>query len=604
MNFNNIIKPLTRNIIRFLISALPTFFISISFLTYCTYNYSNFYSFPYIYHLYTIFSIEILLFIIFNLASKLNKFYISVFVHSIFIFLLVNYYCIVIIGLESWHEIINKELLVSYLTQITKLLKVIDVSITKIITILSFEFLIIFTLKYLSVIFTIKKYGFCNINIKSLVFYLISSIFVVSHATLILFNPGETKGLEKNYFRFLKENEIFENANEKERKIDEQEEIERKRYLSSIAHKSNSDNINIVLITGDSLRPDHMSLYGYKRNTTPNIENIVKNNEGVFLNNMRSVCGHTACGMRGLASSKYVDSFSKNPIDIYEILKKLGYKTSLFLGGDFLNFYNSNLIFRKTDLYFDGNEARKTNSYINSDEWIIEKSALIKKEDNPQFLQFHLMSTHILGDSSEKYKVFFPEKNCYKSEPSSASEIDTCINRYDNSILQFDFYVNKIIENLKENDLLKDSIIIISADHGEFLGEKGLFIHGKSFYEQVMKIPFILILPERLRKANTTFLKNIKKCSMPTSIVDIAPTVLSLIDIDSPKTWEGISIKDYCQQDRKTKYLQSEYSVEVFNKNKWLFKKVNDTQKNETFKFNLTLDPYENNKIQGITTIN
>ncbi len=588
MNISKYLNLFLKNTPRLLSSALLTFFIFLVFFWFCTKNYPDFYKFSTARHLYAILSIEFIFFLMSNIFKN-KKIYI--FIHSVFIFFLVNYYGTVIVGLEFWNDVINKELFVSYLTQINKLVEVVDLSKLSLFICLSLLFILVFVCKYYSFMYGLKKYGALNVNVKCITYCILCSLCISAHAVFILFSP-ELSNDSSEQDRALTNSEIVERESEKEKNIDAQEDAERVKYFSL---KQVSNNTNIIIITGDSLRPDHMSLYGYPRNTTPRLEKFVRDNEGIHLNTMRSVCGHTSCGMQGLISSKYVDFFSKNPVDLYEVLRSIGYKTSLFLGGDFVHFYNSNTIFRNADFYFDGNEARKTNSYINGDEWIISKSAQIKEENQPQLLQFHLMTTHFLGDVSIKNKAFFPEKRCSRLDFSYS--IDVCFNKYDNAVIQFDFNVNKILENLEKNNLLKKSIVIISADHGEYLGEKGLFSHAQSFYEPVMKVPFIVILPEYLREGTRDAFEKAKKCAMPTSIADIAPTILSLINVASPKSWHGLSILGNCLENRRVKYNQSEYSVEIFREDEWLFKEVKDTKTGEMFRFNLTQDPNENNKI-------
>ncbi len=591
---DSLVKELASFLKLFFVLSLPTFIISYVFLYFYVSRDFDHYSFSILPHLYVIYSIEILFFSIKILSFHRKKIikYSVVIIHSVFALSLISYYISVISAIRFWGKVISKELILSYLTQLDSVINVFNINKITIFSCLFFALFFIFLINSALLNKLMAMNYFKCAQKKYAYIFLLLSIFMIPHSIFREYGVFEID--EPFHLTFFEGAEIQKSENDVEIKIDKKEDVERDHYFSS---KQDVNGVNIILITGDSLRPDHMSLYGYSRKTTKNIENFLDKNEGVYFQNVWSICGQTDCGMQGLVSSKYVGSFSKNPIDIYEILHKFGYKTSLFLGGDFLNFYDSNKIFRRADVYFDGNEARRNGFYVNADDWIINKSLQIKKDSKPQFLQFHLMSTHFLGQVSNEYKVFLPEKKCsgINFDPKNIAE---CFNIYDNAVVQFDSYVGKILENLDKNDILKESIVIITADHGEYLGEHGMFAHAAAFYEPVSRIPFVLVLPENLRQKSKQVLENFKKCNTPISIVDIAPSILSLVNIsEPPKTWEGVSITKECQLERKIKYQQRDYSAEIFFFFLNLFKLVKDVKNDNSFQFNLTLDPSENTKL-------
>jgi arylsulfatase A-like enzyme len=108
----------------------------------------------------------------------------------------------------------------------------------------------------------------------------------------------------------------------------------------------------------------------------------------------------------------------------------------------------------------------------------------------------------------------------------------SAVNFYDNGVLKADNIINSLIAALQSKGYLQNSLIVITADHGEGLGEHGLFKHANSVREELLRIPLILLfygyqtqLPDRPR-------------DYP-SQVDIAPTILSELELPLPAVWVG-----------------------------------------------------------------
>jgi len=103
---------------------------------------------------------------------------------------------------------------------------------------------------------------------------------------------------------------------------------------------------------------------------------------------------------------------------------------------------------------------------------------------------------------------------------------DKIIDFYDSEIALTDFYVGKMLESLKKNGLYDDSIIIITADHGEELGEHGRLGHGMGLYNEVTNIPLLIKLPkQKARKVITGSF----------SLIDLFPSLFKFAGIDNSK---------------------------------------------------------------------
>ena len=159
----------------------------------------------------------------------------------------------------------------------------------------------------------------------------------------------------------------------------------------------------------------------------------------------------------------------------------------------------------------------------------------LKKEDpkkrKPFFSFLYFDSPHSKEYPTE-YEKFTPSKKSvnYLKINNNKSNIEKMLNSYRNSIHFNDDLIGKIIKQLKLGDYLKNTIVIITADHGEEYYETGFFGHTSSFSDYQTKIPLILYTP-------TIQPKNIKKL---TSSVDIVPTLMEIIGVqNSPSDYSN-----------------------------------------------------------------
>lgn len=305
----------------------------------------------------------------------------------------------------------------------------------------------------------------------------------------------------------------------------------RKSYVPSV----DADRRNVIVIIGDALRPDHMSVYGYHRTTTPQIDALARGGHLTRADRMVAVCAESSCGLLGISRSKYVHEFTDRDFSFQEVLRRHGYRIHFILSGDHTNFYGLREAYGQVDSYFDGASAQ--GRYMNDDELVFDRlSSLPAWGGEPVMMQFHLMSTHGLGTRQRSSERFHPATNYYKAgavrasgSPEPAAE---AVNFYDSGVLQFDSEVGRILESLKSKGYLESAIVVITADHGELLGEHGLFGHGSTVHEQVLRVPFLLFdfggaAARPLAQAELS------------SQLDIAPTLLARLRMRIPSTWSG-----------------------------------------------------------------
>jgi len=120
---------------------------------------------------------------------------------------------------------------------------------------------------------------------------------------------------------------------------------------------------------------------------------------------------------------------------------------------------------------------------------------------------------------------------------NNIEDIDKIRRAYWGSISFIDYNIKKILDTLVDKRILEDTIIIFTTDHGEYMGSHGLMAKGGFLYEDYINLPFIVRYPKRIAKGSTS--------DGLFSFVDLAPTILDLVDVDkSVLPYDGISQAD------------------------------------------------------------
>ncbi|MGH9521906.1 MAG: sulfatase-like hydrolase/transferase, partial [Terriglobales bacterium] len=232
---------------------------------------------------------------------------------------------------------------------------------------------------------------------------------------------------------------------------------------------------NLILIVVDALRPDHMSLFGYGRDTTPYLDRLAQSGN-VSKVIAHAECGDTICGLLSLTGSKLPQHFSFHPFGIHQVLRRNGYRVHTILAGDHTDFYALKSYYGPVDDWFDGSSAHVR--FMNDDQLLIDRTATLAPWDGtPAMIQYHLMSVHIMRKSDVRGE-FQPSSN-YMLHPSSdtgstSETLQTATNFYDNGVVAADHVIATLLEQLKQKKYLDDALVVITADHGESLGEHGL----------------------------------------------------------------------------------------------------------------------------------
>lgn len=282
---------------------------------------------------------------------------------------------------------------------------------------------------------------------------------------------------------------------------------------------------NVVLITIDTLRADHLGCYGYQQIKTPNIDGLAAESSRfirAFTPVPVTLPSHSAMLTGTYPMLSGMHDFSANKLSpqqptLASVLKQAGYATGAVVASAVLDSrFGLNQGF---DFYYDHFDFSRLEE-ANLDQMerpanVVVDQALDWLTGNWQkkfFLWVHLYDPH------HPYVPPEPYRSQYADHP------------YDGEIAFADEQIGRLLQFLKGKGLYQNSIIILAGDHGESLGEHGEKTHGFFIYNATVHAPLIIHLPG-------TPLSN--TVSDPVSLVDIMPTVLAAAEMDTPPQVQG-----------------------------------------------------------------
>lgn len=290
---------------------------------------------------------------------------------------------------------------------------------------------------------------------------------------------------------------------------------------------------NVVLITIDTLRADHLGCYGYKQIKTPNIDGLAT--EGVRFERAFAVVPVTLPSHSSILTGTYpmlsgMHDFSGNKLSplqptLASVLKQAGYQTGAVIASAVLDsrfglnqgfdFYYDNFEFSRLDEANLDEMARPGNVVAD-----VALDWLARNSQKKFFLWMHLYDPHLPYHLSEPYA------SQYAARP------------YDGEIAFADEQVGRLLRFLKEKGIYQNTIIVLCGDHGESLGEHGEKTHGFFIYNATMHVPLIIRLPENRLPENAAA----RTVGDPVSLVDLMPTILGAVGVEVPSQVQGRSL--------------------------------------------------------------
>jgi len=308
---------------------------------------------------------------------------------------------------------------------------------------------------------------------------------------------------------------------------------------------------SVVLISIDTLRPDHLGCYGYGKPTSPRIDAVCAQSV-VFdqaIAHAPSTLPSHASILTSLIPQHHQASFDNRralPDEITtlaEVLAEEGYRTAAFTGGG------------QIDPLFGLDQGFEQYTVPAADDFEATVDAALAwlddLEDEPFFLFLHSYQPHHPYDPAPEALALFEQGydgplagavNVHQikainanDEALPAADLDHVVAAYDAEIREVDNAFGRLADALDARGLLEPSVLVFTSDHGEEFGEHG-FVgwHSHTFFEELLRVPLFVKYP----KGGPTP----QRVERMVRSIDIAPTVLKAIGSRVPESFSGIDL--------------------------------------------------------------
>jgi arylsulfatase A-like enzyme len=316
---------------------------------------------------------------------------------------------------------------------------------------------------------------------------------------------------------------------------------------------------NIILISVDTLRADHVNVYGYERDVSPAITRLAANGvvfEQAFVNAPKTSPSLVSI-MTGLEVKEHKIHELRTELDeavpvLAEALQGAGYSTAGFCGqfncsrrwgfGRGFDHYDDRFEFedgQRTDRvgggFYPASEKRAAYLVEEAISWL----KVLPADDAPYFIWLHFMDPHAGYAAPSPYTQMYTGRSQFSANSlvgpkvptdlinqqarvEGIADYDYYVNQYDAEIRYMDNQIGRFLTYLEAEGAYDDALVIFTADHGEYMGETAdqarYFSHGSTLYDSEIKVPLIVKLPGNRFGG--------RRSAELASLIDITPTAL------------------------------------------------------------------------------
>ena len=316
---------------------------------------------------------------------------------------------------------------------------------------------------------------------------------------------------------------------------------------------------NLVLIVMDTVRADHLGCYGYSRDTSPVLDSLAE--EGTVWRDFDAQSSWTlpatASIFSGLTPREHGarlnvvtgQSYGMDPAmpTLTMLLKSRGYSTAAFMNVFLLSeLYEFHRGFDTFDCH-DHGHGRAEETVDMAIDWLEGEES-----DSPFFLVVHFFDVHDPYDPPAPDDTLFGagEADCgsyWSFTPggavANAGDVDACMALYDGEIAWTDSQIGRLLACLRDRGVAGETMVVVTADHGEEFLEHGYVGHGRTFYEEIVNVPLIISGPGVERGLRD---------SSQVCQIDLLPTALSGLGLEVPGDLEGLDLLDADVDDDRT----------------------------------------------------
>lgn len=345
---------------------------------------------------------------------------------------------------------------------------------------------------------------------------------------------------------------------------------------------------NVLLLVLDTVGARNMSLYGYKQPTTPRLEAFAK--RGLLFESAISTAPWTAPSHASMFTGQYPHELSSDwdkPLDakwptLAETLSKHGYATAGVVANTLVCGYESGLnrgfthyddysptvaeLAVSSSLLRSVIHSAPLRKFIGTQEFITRRSAdqinrhflrwldALPDQRRPFFAFLNYFDAHepYLPPAPYDRKFGSPPESRYRArhdlrrsfrydrDKMTAQENQAERSAYDGAIAYLDEQIGALLDELQRRGQLQNTLVIVTADHGETFGEHGHFTHGDNLYLPVLHVPLLMVYPKRFPAG--------VKISSPVSLRDLPATVLDLLELGQTQ-FPGTSLANLLCED-------------------------------------------------------
>lgn len=328
---------------------------------------------------------------------------------------------------------------------------------------------------------------------------------------------------------------------------------------------------DIVLITIDTLRADHLGAYGYDRPTSPALDRLAR--EGVLFENAHSPSSWTRPAVASLFTSLWPSEHGATAFErplragvatLAELLRNAGYRT-VGVSGNFVHVSEPAGLARGFDDWFALSKATRgegnaiftdadpagTPVYRRAPDASELNAAVLERVppagDAPLFLYVHYMDPHSAYSPPSEHRARFARDPGYRADDFASSSLLKSLARgevelsdrdrrwlidlYDAEIASVDAAIEELLEALAARGYGSDSVICVVSDHGEEFGEHGGWFHGISLHAESLRVPLILRDPRSGRRG--------ERREEPVDLIDVATTLLRRAGVEPTAGMRG-----------------------------------------------------------------
>ncbi len=298
----------------------------------------------------------------------------------------------------------------------------------------------------------------------------------------------------------------------------------------------------VVIVSIDTLRRDHASLYGYRRKTTPGLEDLAS--EAVVFDDAVSTSSWTLPAHASLFTSLYPSfhgavtlhqGLSDELTGLPRLLDEQGFFTQAIVTHLYLSEkYGFGTGFDRLLFMPETRAEQVTDRAI---------GVLRARGDRDLFLFLHYYDPHWHYDPPAPYdRTFDPDYSGSASgiwwdfkehtpESMDPRDLHHILALYDGEILYTDTHLQRFFQEMKRLEMFDKALVVVTSDHGEEFGDHGGWEHQKTLYDEQLRVPLLVKLPGGEARG--------RRVGEQVSLLDIAPTVVEYLGLPSPTFFSG-----------------------------------------------------------------